>query len=68
MKKNMKKLILELDIDTNCLDCPCCDVEETYWGDIRQAYCRVLNDDMIYYICANKRPANCPLKEEGKND
>lgn len=58
----MVSILLLKETPISCDDnCPCCEIEEGFWGDITIAKCRECNKNVIGYI-GIKRPDWCPLR------
>ena len=57
----MVSILLLKETPVSCdYNCPCCEIEEGFWGDITTAKCRKCNKNVIGYI-GIKRPDWCPL-------
>lgn len=53
-------MILKLDVK-DCGQCPCLEAEESFWGDLCRAKCRVTGENVLFNIGID-RNEKCPLK------
>lgn len=58
------KTLLVLDDIESCCDCPCCNAETGFWGDVCASECQVVDkENLVYLDAVNGRPEWCPLSE-----
>ena len=55
------KVALIIEAPDSCGECPCCEITESFFGDISRAECRQTGERVEVYV-GDCRPDNCPLR------